>query len=181
MGLALPDAAAPDRVGPDRAHAIPPLPEVRRGRAAWVIGLAAVGAALVLLVAIPRLEDWRSDAQLRRSPGTPEAAVPATLAVAVQAPVPAAVQAAPFRPESQALLPPRPAPPADRATAARRETLPTPEAIHEVRPGDTLWALSHRYYGIPFLWPRIFTANRDLIGNPDRISPGERLRIPPRR
>ena len=176
--VALPDAAVPDRAGPDRAHPIPPLPEPPRGRAAWVMGLAATGAALLLLLAIPSLEDRRSDAQPREKPTAPQAAVQAT--VAVPAPVPATVQVAPSRPESRIPSPSSPVPLDDRAAAARGETLPRPEAIHEVRRGDTLWALSRRYCGNPFLWPRIFTMNRDLLENPHLISPGERLRIPPR-
>ena len=50
--------------------------------------------------------------------------------------------------------------------------------VHQVRPGDTLWDLAARYLRNPYLWPRIFDANRDVVANPNRIYPAERIRIP---
>jgi nucleoid-associated protein YgaU len=44
--------------------------------------------------------------------------------------------------------------------------------------GDTLSGIAQQYYGDATLWPRLFTANRDRIGNPDVIWPGQALRIP---
>ncbi len=52
------------------------------------------------------------------------------------------------------------------------------ERIHTVRPGDTLWDLARQYLRDPFLWPEIFRLNPDVIGDPARIYPSERLRIP---
>jgi nucleoid-associated protein YgaU len=40
--------------------------------------------------------------------------------------------------------------------------------------------LSRRYYGTPLRWRAIFGANQDQLADPDRILPGERLRLPPR-
>jgi nucleoid-associated protein YgaU len=51
-------------------------------------------------------------------------------------------------------------------------------AQHAVVAGDTLSAIAQQWYGDPSAWPRIFEANRDQIGNPDRIFPGQVLRIP---
>lgn len=52
--------------------------------------------------------------------------------------------------------------------------------IYTVSPRDTLWDMSRRAYGDPHFWPRIWEANRDIIGaNPHRILPNQRLRIPP--
>jgi hypothetical protein len=48
--------------------------------------------------------------------------------------------------------------------------------LYEVRPGDTLWSIAGRYLRDPWLWPEIWEAN-DETGNPDRIYPGERLRL----
>lgn len=51
---------------------------------------------------------------------------------------------------------------------------------HVVRPGDSLSSISNRYYNNPDQWRVIFDTNRDKIGpNPDRLSAGQILRIPP--
>jgi nucleoid-associated protein YgaU len=44
--------------------------------------------------------------------------------------------------------------------------------------GDTLSGIAQQFYSDATLWPRLFTANRDRIGNPDLIWPGQVLRIP---
>ena len=46
---------------------------------------------------------------------------------------------------------------------------------YTVQSGDTLSAIGKRY-GVP--WREIFEANRGTIDNPDRIFPGQQLRIP---
>jgi hypothetical protein len=51
-------------------------------------------------------------------------------------------------------------------------------AIHEVRRGDTLWDLAGSYLGSPFLWPRIFESNTQVIEDPHWIYPGEILSMP---
>lgn len=43
---------------------------------------------------------------------------------------------------------------------------------------DCLWRIADKVYNDPFLWPRIYMANRDKIKNPDLIFPGQRLVIP---
>ena len=48
---------------------------------------------------------------------------------------------------------------------------------YTVQSGDTLSAIGKRY-GVP--WREIFEANRGTIDNPDRIFPGQQLRIPRR-
>ena len=47
-----------------------------------------------------------------------------------------------------------------------------------VRKGDTLSKIAEQFYGDPTLYPRIFDANRDVLVDPNRIKPGQRLRIP---
>ena len=44
--------------------------------------------------------------------------------------------------------------------------------------GDTLSKIAKRHYGDANLWSRIFEANRDQLNDPDRIFPGQVLRIP---
>lgn len=49
---------------------------------------------------------------------------------------------------------------------------------HTVVRGETLWALAQRYYQDPFLWPRIWEANRADVVDPDLILPDQVLVIP---
>ncbi len=49
---------------------------------------------------------------------------------------------------------------------------------HQVVRGNTLWDLAASFYGNPYLWPRIWDANRDRIDDPHWIYPGQVLRIP---
>ena len=44
--------------------------------------------------------------------------------------------------------------------------------------GDTLSHIAQRHYGDAARWPAIFEANRDKLSDPDRILPGQVLRIP---
>ena len=50
--------------------------------------------------------------------------------------------------------------------------------IHEVRPGETLWAIAETTVGDPTLWPALYLANRDQIKDPSVIYPGQELAIP---
>jgi nucleoid-associated protein YgaU len=49
---------------------------------------------------------------------------------------------------------------------------------HRVVGGDTLFGIAENSYGAGNLWPRLFTANRDRISDPDLIRVGQVLRIP---
>lgn len=54
-----------------------------------------------------------------------------------------------------------------------------PEArFHTVVKGDTLSAIAKEYYGNAGKYPAIFEANRPMLSDPDRIYPGQVLRIP---
>lgn len=52
------------------------------------------------------------------------------------------------------------------------------EKVHVVEKGDTLGAIAKKYYGKASAYPKIFEANRDVLDDPDKIRPGQRLRIP---
>ena len=50
---------------------------------------------------------------------------------------------------------------------------------YEVKSGDSLWKIAKRVYGNANAWKRIFEANKDVLKDPDKIYPGQVLRIPP--
>jgi nucleoid-associated protein YgaU len=60
-----------------------------------------------------------------------------------------------------------------------KESAP-PAQHHTVAKGDTLSAISKKYYGDANLYPRIFEANKPMLKDPDKIYPGQSLRIPPK-
>ena len=54
-------------------------------------------------------------------------------------------------------------------------SLPLPkggQTIYVVRPGDSLWNITDRFFGDPFLWPRLWSIN-PYIDNPHLIYPGD--------
>ncbi|WP_306251132.1 peptidoglycan-binding protein LysM [Parvularcula sp. IMCC14364] len=55
-----------------------------------------------------------------------------------------------------------------------------PEAkMYEVKSGDTLSKIAREFYGDAMKYPAIFEANKPLLSDPDKIYPGQVLRIPP--
>jgi len=72
-----------------------------------------------------------------------------------------------------------------RTTLASIKTVAESEEHYVVRSWskyrDCLWNISKKkqIYDSPFLWPKIWQANRDQIKDPDLIRVGERLKIPP--
>jgi len=57
---------------------------------------------------------------------------------------------------------------------------PKPQAtFYTVQPGDTLSKIAKEHYGDPMKYPVIFEANRPMLTHPDKIYPGQVLRIPP--
>ena len=65
--------------------------------------------------------------------------------------------------------PPAPSPPTAAPAAPRTYT---------VVKGDTLSRIAKQFLGDANKWPRIHEANKDVIKNPDRIFPGQVLKIP---
>jgi nucleoid-associated protein YgaU len=57
---------------------------------------------------------------------------------------------------------------------------PQPEAqYHTVVSGDNLSKIAKKFYGDANKYPVIFEANKPMLSHPDKIYPGQMLRIPP--
>jgi LysM repeat protein len=72
-----------------------------------------------------------------------------------------------------------------RVIADQLNAPPTPpeepeekEEFYEIKKGDTLGAIAKHYYGKASAYKRIFEANRGVIDDPDKIYPGQKIRIP---
>lgn len=50
---------------------------------------------------------------------------------------------------------------------------------YEIVSGDTLGAVAKRFYGNASKYTKIFEANRDILSDPNKIYPGQKIRIPP--
>ena len=50
--------------------------------------------------------------------------------------------------------------------------------FHTVEKGDTLWAISSKTLGKGSRYMEIFEANKPMLSDPDKIYPGQMLRIP---
>lgn len=57
---------------------------------------------------------------------------------------------------------------------------PAPVAtFYEVQSGDSLSKIAKGHYGDAMKYPMIFDANRPMLSDPDKIYPGQVLRLPP--
>ena len=54
------------------------------------------------------------------------------------------------------------------------------DATYTVEKGDTLSKIAKQHLGDANAWQKIFDANRDQLGDPDRIQPGQVLKLPSR-
>jgi len=54
----------------------------------------------------------------------------------------------------------------------------TATKIYVVVSGDSLSKIAKREYGDAKLWPKIFDANQDILKDPNKIYPGQKLKIP---
>lgn len=61
--------------------------------------------------------------------------------------------------------------------AAVEATVEAP-VFYTVKSGDTLSKISKSYYGDPMQYNTIFEANTPMLSHPDKIYPGQTLRIP---
>ena len=51
-------------------------------------------------------------------------------------------------------------------------------SFHTVEKGDTLWAIASKTLGNGARYEEIFEANKPMLSHPDKIYPGQVLRIP---
>jgi nucleoid-associated protein YgaU len=72
-------------------------------------------------------------------------------------------------------LPPTVAPPATPDADADEEAV----VFYPVEKGDTLSGIAKRLYGDPNKYMKIFDANKPMLSHPDKIYPGQVLRVPP--
>ena len=63
-------------------------------------------------------------------------------------------------------------------SAVADETSGPDPKFHTVEKGDTLWAVSKKALGDGNRYSEIFEANRPMLSHPDKIYPGQVLRIP---
>ncbi|WP_213602293.1 LysM peptidoglycan-binding domain-containing protein [Pseudoxanthomonas japonensis] len=54
------------------------------------------------------------------------------------------------------------------------------EQTYTVEKGDTLSKIAKEHLGSANAWKQIFEANRDTIDDPDRIFPGQVIKLPPK-
>ena len=54
----------------------------------------------------------------------------------------------------------------------------TEPVFHEVKAGDNLSKIAKTYLGDANRYPEIFEANKPMLSDPDKIYPGQKLRIP---
>mgnify|MGYP005843105743 CR=1 FL=1 len=68
-----------------------------------------------------------------------------------------------------------------RSTAAKKQAPPAPgnaPSAYTVQEGDTLTRISTKVYGNSGRWVEIFHANRDQLGSPHDLQPGQVLEVP---
>jgi len=62
--------------------------------------------------------------------------------------------------------------------AATPDVAPKDVVLHEVKKGDSLWKIAAKHYDNGSKYPVIFEANKPMLSDPDKIYPGQMLRIP---
>ena len=57
-------------------------------------------------------------------------------------------------------------------------SLPVPTRTYVVKGGDTLSKIAKEFYGNANAYMKIFEANKDQLSDPDKIKPGQVLKLP---
>ncbi len=66
-----------------------------------------------------------------------------------------------------------------RVDPPKEKAPPEPNVeFYEIVSGDTLGGIAKKYYGKASAYTRIFEANKDIISDPNKIYPGQKIRIP---
>lgn len=52
------------------------------------------------------------------------------------------------------------------------------DEFYIIEKGDSLWKIAEKAYGNGIKYKEIFEANREVIEDPDKIFPGQKIRIP---
>ena len=73
---------------------------------------------------------------------------------------------------------PAPDPTPEPAPQAAPEAPAEGGRSYTVESGDSLWKIAEAMYGNGSKYPKIFDANRDILDDPDKIFPGQVLKIP---
>jgi nucleoid-associated protein YgaU len=76
------------------------------------------------------------------------------------------------------LAEPEPQAPEPVEVASESPATDAEKRTYTVKSGDSLWKISEAMYGEGSKYMKIFEANTDLLENPDRIFPGQKLVIP---
>ncbi|MBW8777421.1 MAG: LysM peptidoglycan-binding domain-containing protein [Stenotrophomonas sp.] len=59
-------------------------------------------------------------------------------------------------------------------------TAPSENKTYTIAKGDTLSKIASREYGDAKLWRKLFEHNKDVIKDPDKIYPGQIIKLPPK-
>lgn len=67
---------------------------------------------------------------------------------------------------------------ADISVSPQPAAVGTSGATYTVQPGDTLSGIAKKHLGDGNAYMKIFEANRDQLSDPDKIKPGQVLKMP---
>ena len=192
LGVETAPPPAYPRTAAEPTRSAPP-PKLRRGAAAFAATALAIAIAAALLSAItaapPRTSDTSSATALPTRRGADDEAAARGRRAPIASETPPTIPVAAVHPERGAGAEPPARARSTPAVETSSSTAVHPDrgAVAEAPPrgrgsctsviarGDTLWGLAARRLGDPERWREIFAANRDVIDDPDVISPGDRL------
>ena len=67
---------------------------------------------------------------------------------------------------------------AEATVSGQSAQLGADEEFYIIEKGDSLWKIAEKAYGNGSKYTAIFDANREVIVDPDKIFPGQKIRIP---